>query len=361
MTQNDSTYSNLEQEISLLRNTVVELRHNDDLLTERIEGRMQIAEHTNIFLDIVFILLSVVLWIVTMSGWRNQTEIRKDRARFREEHEKTAAEVEKYKIVLKEDREAFKREYDKLVNDAMRDIMLSKHRIDEEYAVMKKEHGQMLKDIKGTSEYYLELVAISHEPDLQDRVFEYERILKKAKSFDLTSDEIARVYYYLSITLLEIATKGSASTRVVNESLKKASRYIQKAIELGGKVGPYFYEKAKIELTQYKIYILQTNDFSDFIQKIHEIDQYFEAAVKIGDAEFYMFEEIVLSLRDIADKVTNKESDRRVVYEMVVSWCESSKNFDLDRYNDSLLEIRDGIDAKLHTQNKKLDVSKQKK
>ena len=347
---------NLEKQVEDLKAEILSMKYQDDLLLEKIEGRMAIAEHTNVFLDIVFILLSVVLWVVTMEGWKNQRELSLDKKRLMEDYNKEAEEIKGYKVKLKEDIQSFQSQYSLMSSDMMSNIASHKDRIDKGYDEMKKEHEAMMREIKGTSEYYLELVAISHEPDLQERVFEYERIIKNADKYDLSSDERARVYYYISITLFEIAKQGQVSQKAKSDSIKKASRYIQKAIDFGGKRGMFFYEKGKIELELYKQRLILTKNFDDFVSQIHEIEEYFEIATKTIDIEFYMFEEIVIAFRDLVESVSPKESERRIVYDMIISLCERARSFDVKEYAENLQEIRDDIDKKLNLQNTKLDI-----
>ena len=349
-------FKTLEGKVSTLEDSIKTLHFQDQILEEKIEGRMAIAEHTNVFLDIVFILMSIVLWVITMQGWRNSKEVETERRQLRDIMERDREEIAKYKQMLEQDRANFTSEYEKVIEETVESIAINKKKVEEGYRIMEEKYAQIIKDIKGVSEYYLELVAISHEPDLGERVFEYERILKNSEKYDLSEEEKARLYYYLSITLYQLATKTpDAKSKLVLEWIRKASKYISSSITLGGKKGVYFYEKAKIEFEKYRLELVQTNDFSDFVGKIYEIEEYFEIAFSLGDVEFYMFEEMLYLFYDIIEKIATKESDKRVLYDLMMVWCERAKAFDVTSYKEDLEELREEISEKIKNQNLKLN------
>lgn len=347
----------IEKRLNLLEEDVKQLKFYDQILEEKIAGRMMIAEHTNVFLDIIFIILSVVLWVITMQGWRNSREIEQERDSIRKIYEKDKEEVATYKNELKKDKERFKEEYDNLIKNATLNMESNNQKLQEGYNVMEEQYQQIIKDIKGVSEYYLELVAISHEPDLAERVFEYERILKNTLKYNISEEEQGRLYYYLSITLYQLATKTpDASNKMVFEWLKKASRYISSAISFGNKKGIYFYEKAKVELEKYRVELIKDNNFEGFSERIYEIEEYFEIAFKNTDIEFYMFEEIVQLLYELCQKVAKTQSDKRVIYDLIISWAERSRAFDKAAYEEIIEEIYADITRKVKQQNVKLDL-----
>lgn len=348
----------METKFKVFEDELQELKFTNQLLEEKIEGRMAIAEHTNIFLDIIFIILSVVLWIITMQGWRNSKEVEKERAQIKMIHDQDKKEIAQYKAGLQKDRENFEQEYDNLIHNITESMEVNRRKIEDGYKVMEEQYEQIIKDIKGVSEYYLELVAISHEPDLAERVFEYERILRNSVKYDLSEGEKGRLYYYLSITLYQLATKTpDAKGKIVYDQVRKASKYISSAITLDGKKGIYFYEKAKIELEKYKIELAKDRNFIEFTDKIYEIEEYFQVAFRNSDVEFYMFEDMVLLLNGICEKLTNTESDRRVMYDTIISWCEKAKAFDEKAYleDSELPEIHANAFEKIKDQNAKLN------
>lgn len=349
-------------EIQLLNNKILKLEETtsilelqNKILEERIEGKMAIAEHTNVFLDVVFILLSVVLWAITMQGWRNSKDIENERKQLRELLEKDREEVQNYKKILETDRENFTEEYSQTIEKAISKINTNKEKAEEGYKVMQEQYEQIINDIKGVSEYYLELVSISHEPDLSERVFEYERILKNSEKYHLSEEEKGKLYYYLSINLYELITKTpEAKDKIVNEWIKKASKYISSAISLGGKVGTYYYEKAKIEFEKYRLELLKTKDFTNLTSKIYEIEEYFEIAFQATQVEFYMFEEMINVLYAFVS-VLEFESEKRIIYDLIITWCERAFVFDKTAYKEELEEIREEIFTKIQSQNIKLD------
>jgi hypothetical protein len=346
----------LEGRIIKLEEDVTNLEFQDKLLEEKIEGRMAIGEHTNVFLDVVFILLSFVLWAITMQGWKNSKDVEAERNQLRNLLEKDREEVQKYKQMLEEDRMRFSSEYHNTIEETFSKINLNKDKIEENYRKMQSQYEDIIKEIKGVSEYYLELVAISHEPDLSERVFEYEKILKNSEKYHLSEEEKGRLHYYLSITLYQLATKTpNAKDKMVLDWVKKASKYISNAISLGGKKGIYFYEKAKIELEKYRLELIHNKNFDKFAERIYEIEEYFEIAFKTADVEFYMFEEMISLLHLISEKLAEKESERRVIYDLISLWCDRAKNFDEALYKEDLEEIKIEVSTKIEEQNKKLD------
>ena len=353
---NELTFTTLQNDIVSLEKSVQILEFQDKILEEKIEGKLKIAEHTNMFLDVVFILLSVVLWVITMQGWRNSRDVENERNQLRELLEKDRLELNQYKETLKEDRAKFEIEYQKTIEETLKQIHENKKKIESSYKIIEDKYEEIIKDIKGVSEDYLELVAISHEPDLSERVFEYEKILKNSDKYNLSEDEKGRVSYYLSITLYQLATKSpEAKDKIVLEWIKKASRYIANAISLGGEKGSYYYEKAKIELEKYRLQLINEKDFTKFSEQIHQIEEYFTIAFKSADVEFYMFEEMILLLSEFIDKMELKPSERRVVLETLSIWCDKSKTFDYNSYKEDIEEIHLEIIEKIQIQNNKLD------
>lgn len=356
MTNQTVIFENLENNYNELQNEINLLKFQDSLLEEKIEGKLAIAEHTNIFLDIVFILLSVVLWVITMQGWRNSKDVENERNQLRELLEKDRNELDQYKKTLKADRAKFEQEYYNTIEETFKKIEHNKEKLESGYKGIQEKYEEIINNIKGVSEYYLELVAISHEPDLSERIFEYEKILKNSDKYNLTQVEKARVSYYLSITLYQLATKSpEAKNKIVSEWIKKASKYITSAINLSGEVGSYYYEKAKIELEKYRLQISNEQDFYKFPEKMHQIEEYFAIAFKAPDVEFYMFEEMILLLYDFSNKITKRPSEVRVILDSLLIWCEKSKTFDPKSYKEDVEEIHLEIIKKIKEQNDKLD------
>ena len=356
MTSSTITFEGLESKYTDLESEIKLLQFQDSLLEEKIEGRMQIAEHTNIFLDIVFILLSVVLWVITMQGWRNSKDVEKERNQLRQLLEQDRSELDQYKKTLQADREKFEAEYHNTIAETLSQIEHSKDKLENGYKGIQEKYEEIINNIKGVSEYYLELVAISHEPDLSERIFEYEKILKNSDTYNLTKSEKGRVSYYLSITLYQLATKSpEAKDKIVSEWIKKASKYIASAISLGGEIGSYYYEKAKIELEKYRLELLSDNNFNKFAQNINQIEEYFGIAFKSPSVEFYMFEEMILLLYEFSEKITKKPSETRVLLDLLLIWCEKAKTFDLKSYKEDIEEIHLEIMQKIKDQNDKLD------
>jgi hypothetical protein len=350
------TIKTLEGRLIKIEQDVSNLEFQDKILEEKISGRLAIGEHTNVFLDVVFILLSFVLWAITMQGWKNSKDVEAERNQLRNLLEQDREEIKKYKNMLEEDREKFSEEYHKTIEDTFSKMNVNRGKIEENYREMQKKYEEIIKEIKGVSEYYLELVAVSHEPDLSERVFEYEKILKNAEKYHLSEEEKGRLYYYLSITLYQLATKTpDVKNKLVLEWIKKASKYISNAISLGGKKGIYYYEKAKIELEIYRLELINNKNFDKFAERIYEIEEYFEIAFKTADIEFYMFEEMILLLNSMVEKLPEKESDKRVIYDLISLWCERAKNFDEKSYKEDLEEIKLENATKIDEQNKKLD------
>jgi phosphohistidine phosphatase SixA len=349
-------FKTLEGRVIKLEEETQNLIYQDKILEEKIEGRLQIAEHTNIFLDVIFIVLSVILWAITMQGWRNSKDVERERNQLRDLLEKDRQEVEKYKQTLEQDRIKFENEYQKTIEETLKQINENKQKIAESYRVIEDQYKQVIGDIKGVSEYYLELVSISHEPDLADRVYEYERILKNSEKYHLSEEEKGRLYYYVSITLYQLAIKSpDVRDKIVFEWIKKASRYIASAITIGGKKGTYFYEKAKIELEKYRLELIQNKKFEHFAEKVYEIEEYFEIAFTTSDVEFYMFDEMILLLYEISEKLAERQSEKRVLYDLISVWCDRAKAFDSKEYGEDLEEIKQEITKKIEEQNLKLD------
>ena len=349
-------FHTLDEKIISLEKKITELAFQDTILEERIDGKFTIAEHTNIFLDIVFILLSVVLWVITMQGWRNSKDVEKEREQLRELLERDREEVTQYKNNLAEDRKKFEIEYHKTIAETLRKINESKTKIEERYKKMQQKYEEIITDIRGVSEYYLELVAISHEPDLSERVFEYEKILKNSEKYNLSHKEKARVNYYLSITLYQLATKTpEAKNKIVSEWIKKASKCISNAIDLVEENGSYFYEKAKIELEKYRLQLINDKNFEQFSEKIYAIEEYFSIAFQAPDVEFYMYEEMILLFHDFPEKLAKKESEKRVILNLISIWCDKAKKFDYKSYIEDLQAIKKDTEHKLSEQNQKLD------
>ncbi len=349
-------FINLNNAVTQLQEDVKTLEFQDKLLEEKIEGRLQIAEHTNIFLDVIFIVLSVILWAITMQGWRNSKDVESERTQLRELLEKDRKEVSEYKKNLESDRKKFELEYQKTIEDTLNQINVNKKKIEDGYRVMQERYEEIISNIKGISEYYLELVSISHEPDLSERIFEYEKILKNSLKYNLSDTEKARVLYYLSITLYELATKTpEAKNKSVLEWIKKASKYISNAVNISADNGTYFYEKAKIELEKYRLQLIQEGDFANFTQKINQIAEYFRTALQKSDVEFYMFEETVLLLNEFAKKLTQKPSEKRVILDLISMICDNAKLFDEASYIEDLAEIKLEVVAEIDEQNKRLD------
>ena len=352
----DFEFKNLKDEVVKLSDDIHTLQFQDQILEEKIEGRLKIAEHTNIFLDVVFILLSVVLWVITMQGWRNSKDVEKERSQLRELLEQDREEVKLYKKSLEEDRQKFEIEYYKTIEETLLKINENKNKVEDGYRVIQEQYEEIVSKLQGASEYYLELVSISHEPDLGERVFEYERILKNSEKYNLSKEEKGRLNYYLSITLYQLVTKSpEARNKIVTDWIKKASKCIANAISLGGESGTYFYEKAKIELEKYRLYLISSQDFTKLSEKIYEIEEYFDIAFKKSDVEFYMFEEMVLLLKEFVEKLTTKPSDKRIILDIISVWCDRAKAFDEPSYKEDLEYIKKQISLQIEEQNKKLN------